>query len=82
VKRAAILEHAADLLDAEARGIRRSRTVFGIRMSHTYSGNGDFIADPEAKAVHDDFQTTAAGLRAVAQKMRDEAAAKLEKTHA
>jgi hypothetical protein len=71
--RPAFLEHAADLLDVEARG---------IRMSHTIGGNGDWSGEPEAKAVHDDFQSTALGLRAVAQKMRDEAAAKLEKTHA
>jgi len=53
-----LLKHAAELLDAEARG---------LRMAHTPDGNGDWDGEPEAKAAHDDMHNTANALRAMAE---------------
>lgn len=48
----ALLDHAADLLDAQAHTLARS-----------YSRTGDWSGHPDAKADHDDLLRTAQSLR-------------------
>lgn len=68
-----LIEHAAALLDREAVALRKSCTP---------DNNGDFTGEPEAKAAHDEFKTTALGLYTLADEMRQIAADLEEQTHA
>lgn len=68
-----LIEHAAALLDREAAALRKSCTP---------DNKGDWTGEPEAKAAHDEFKTTALGLYAMADDMRQIAANIEEQTHA
>lgn len=46
--------HAAELLEADARG---------ILIAHTMDGNGDWTGRADAKADYDDYRQTARALR-------------------